>query len=113
MASAASKVWLITGCSSGFGISLARAVLSHGHRVVASSRNPSKTPQLVDEITKKGGHWIALDVTKPEEEVKKVIDDAKSLFGRLDVVVNNAGFATMGAVEDFEYVPFPPRPAPW
>ncbi|PYH77492.1 putative short chain oxidoreductase/dehydrogenase [Aspergillus uvarum CBS 121591] len=96
----APKVWLITGCSAGFGISIARTVLAKGHYVIASSRNPSKSPELVDEITSKGGKWIALDVTSPEETVKKTIEEATAIHGRLDVVVNNAGYALVGSVED-------------
>ncbi|KAE8353381.1 putative short chain oxidoreductase/dehydrogenase [Aspergillus coremiiformis] len=102
MDSSTPKVWLITGCSAGFGISIARAVLAHGHYVIASSRNPSKTPELVEEVTKQGGHWITLDVTSPAPEINQIIDDATKLYGRLDVVVNNAGFAVVGAVEDID-----------
>ncbi|RAH71914.1 putative short chain oxidoreductase/dehydrogenase [Aspergillus aculeatinus CBS 121060] len=95
-------VWLITGCSAGFGISIARAVLAHGHLVVATSRNPTKTPDLVEEITQKGGHWLTLDVTSPEEDIKKVVEKARDLYGHIDVVVNNAGFAVVSALEDVD-----------
>ncbi|KAF3394119.1 putative oxidoreductase [Penicillium rolfsii] len=95
-----SQVWLITGCSAGFGISIARAVLAHGHRVIATSRNPSKTQELVEEITKLGGHWLELDVTSPEELIKHTVERARALHGRLDVLVNNAGFAVVSALED-------------
>ncbi|RAH48781.1 NAD(P)-binding protein [Aspergillus brunneoviolaceus CBS 621.78] len=95
-------VWLITGCSAGFGISIARAVLAHGHLVVATSRNPAKTPDLVEEITQKGGHWLTLDVTSPEEDIKKVVEKARDLYGHIDVVVNNAGFAVVSALEDVD-----------
>ncbi|KAI9034799.1 uncharacterized protein KD926_005464 [Aspergillus affinis] len=54
--------WLITGCSSGFGLSLARAAQASGHRVIATSRNPPRTPDLVTEIESKGGKWVQLDV---------------------------------------------------
>lgn len=98
------KVWFITGCSAGFGISLARAVLAHGHHLIASSRNPSKTPDLVQEVKQNGGHWLTLDVTSPSKDIKRTIDEAVALHGRLDVVVNNAGFAVLGAVEDITYI---------
>ncbi|KAL4897038.1 hypothetical protein BDV59DRAFT_169653 [Aspergillus ambiguus] len=97
------KVWFITGCSAGFGISLARTVLSHGQLVIASSRNPSRTPDLVKEIEGRGGHWLTLDVTSPANEIKSTIEVATAVHGRLDVVVNNAGFAVLGAVEDIRY----------
>jgi NADP-dependent 3-hydroxy acid dehydrogenase YdfG len=59
---ASPKVWLITGCPSGFGPALARTLLDHGHMVIGSSRKAEKTPQPVQEIKAKGGHWLALDV---------------------------------------------------
>ncbi|KAI4171643.1 MAG: hypothetical protein LQ343_004121 [Gyalolechia ehrenbergii] len=58
--------WLITGCSSGFGLSLTRIGQANGHKVVATSRNPSKTPDLVSEVESKGGKWLQLDVDDPE-----------------------------------------------
>lgn len=90
-------VWLITGCSSGLGTSLARSVLAHGHTLIASSRNPSKTPELVQEVASKGGHWIALDTTAPDLE--DVVAQAERLHGKLDVVVNNAGMGFSSCLE--------------
>ncbi|POR32513.1 Short chain oxidoreductase/dehydrogenase, putative [Tolypocladium paradoxum] len=84
-----SKVWLVTGCSAGLGSALAKTVLAHGHKLIASSRNPSKTPDLVQQITSQGGHWIALDTTAPDLE--GTVARAEAIYGRLDVVVNNAG----------------------
>lgn len=55
-------IWLITGFSSGFGLSLTRAAQAGGHKVIATSRNPSRTPDLVAEIEGKGGKWVQLDV---------------------------------------------------
>lgn len=83
------KVWLITGCSAGLGSAIAKAALAHGHLVIASSRNPTKTPELVQEITSQGGHWISLDTTAPDLE--DIVVRAEAIHGRLDVVVNNAG----------------------
>lgn len=91
-------VWFITGCSTGLGLALTRYVLAQGHRVVASSRSPSKTPELVSEVENKGGKWLQLDVTGAE--VERVVKEAESLFGRLDVVVNNAAYAVLGTIED-------------
>lgn len=91
-------VWLVTGCSAGLGCALARAILAHGHRLIASSRNPQKTPDLVREITRKGGHWIKLDSAAPDLE--QIVKDAEAIYGRLDVVVNNAGYSMNGAFED-------------
>jgi NAD(P)-dependent dehydrogenase (short-subunit alcohol dehydrogenase family) len=93
-----SRVWFITGCSSGFGLYLARTALAHGHRVIASSRDPSKTPALVEEVTSKGGLWIPFDVRS--KSLREEINEVEEIHGRIDVVVNNAGFSVMGAFED-------------
>ncbi|KAK9238765.1 hypothetical protein V1525DRAFT_387154 [Lipomyces kononenkoae] len=91
--------WLITGCSSGFGLSIARAVQSHGHTVIATSRNPSRTPDLVAEVESKGGKWLKLDVDDPD--CAKVINELEGSGQPVDVLVNNAGFSINGCVEQF------------
>jgi NAD(P)-dependent dehydrogenase (short-subunit alcohol dehydrogenase family) len=90
------KVWLITGTSSGFGRALAEAALERGDRVVATARNPG---QLSDLAAGDGVHVIALDVTDPEQRLSAV-DQAVDKFGRIDVLVNNAGRTQVGAVEE-------------
>ena len=89
--------WLITGCSSGFGLSLARFAQADGHKVIASSRNPSRTPELVTEIESKGGSWIQLDVDSPDSA--KVIVNLENSGHEIDVLVNNAGYCIFAAVE--------------
>ncbi|CEN62064.1 Putative Dehydrogenases with different specificities [Aspergillus calidoustus] len=93
----AKLTWLITGCSSGFGLSLARAVLAGGHNVIATSRNPSRTPGLVAEIESKGGKWVQLDVDSSDSG--KVIDEVERGGGRIDVLVNNAGYCVYAPIE--------------
>lgn len=93
-----SQVWLITGCSSGFGADLALLALKAGHKVIATSRNPSRTPALVEQVDKLGGTWLALDIC--DKNLDRVFNDALSLHGRIDVLVNNAGYSLLGAVED-------------
>lgn len=93
-----SQVWLITGCSSGFGLSLALAALKAGHQVIATSRNPSKTPDLVSQIESLGGQWKILDVSNPNGS--SVIEEVIKEFDKIDVLVNNAGIALIGAFED-------------
>jgi NAD(P)-dependent dehydrogenase (short-subunit alcohol dehydrogenase family) len=94
-----SPVWFITGCSSGFGASLALHALRSGHRVIATSRNPAKTPELVSQVKQLGGEWHALDVCSPERELKKVVERATDVYGRIDILVNCAGYALLGAFE--------------
>lgn len=94
--------WLVTGSSSGLGLALCRHILSQGHNVIATSRNPARTPDLVREIeSSQRGKWITLDVNKPQDEINTIINDAWALYpGGIDVVVNNAAFAVLGALED-------------
>lgn len=93
--------WLITGCSSGFGLALARTVLAHGHNVLATSRNPSKSPEAKAEIEKHPhARWLALDVCSPAKDIEAVISQASTIFGQIDVLVNNAAYAVLGAAED-------------
>ncbi|OTA98273.1 hypothetical protein M426DRAFT_77066 [Hypoxylon sp. CI-4A] len=91
--------WLITGCSSGFGLTLARLAQENGHRVIATSRNPSRTPELVKEITAKGGEWVKLD--QDELDCGQVIDDIEARGIAIDVLINSAGIAQTGPVESF------------
>ncbi len=93
-----SKVWFITGSSRGLGRSLAEAVLAHGDLLVATARNPE---QLNDLVLKYGEQIraIPLDVTNVEQN-RAAISSAIDAFGRLDVVVNNAGYANIASIED-------------
>jgi NAD(P)-dependent dehydrogenase (short-subunit alcohol dehydrogenase family) len=91
-------VWFVTGCSTGFGREFARAALAHGFRVVATARDPSKLDDLI------GGHEdsvraIALDVTNADQ-IKRAVTEAERAFGRIDVLVNNAGYGYLAAVEE-------------
>src|SRR5258708_23681713 len=93
-----SRVWLITGSSRGFGRRLAEAVLEHGDRLVATARHPE---QLSDLVTRYGEQVraVTLDVTDAEQ-ARAAVAAAVEVFGRLDVVVNNAGYGYMAAIED-------------
>lgn len=92
-------VWFITGYSSGFGFSLARHTLRSGHHVIATSRTPSKTRELVSELEAIGGTWQTLDVAAPEAELALAIDRATAVYGRIDILVNCAAYALLGAFE--------------
>jgi NAD(P)-dependent dehydrogenase (short-subunit alcohol dehydrogenase family) len=93
--------WLITGCSSGFGFEIAQVALRAGHNVIATSRTPSKTPDAVSVITSTlNGKWLALDVTASQDSIVKTMAEAESLFGPIDILVNNAACAVLGAAEE-------------
>lgn len=99
-----SKVWLITGSSRGLGRDLAEAVLAAGHRLVATARKPE---QLKDLVERHGDRVraVALDVTD-SAAARAAVAEATSAFGRLDVVVNNAGYANVAAIEDVDEADF-------
>jgi NAD(P)-dependent dehydrogenase (short-subunit alcohol dehydrogenase family) len=92
------RVWFITGSSSGFGRSLTELALARDERVVATAR---KVASLQDFVAAHRERVCAvkLDVTRPAE-VRAAIDRAREVFGRIDVLVNNAGYGLQGAVED-------------
>jgi NAD(P)-dependent dehydrogenase (short-subunit alcohol dehydrogenase family) len=91
------KVWLITGAGRGLGVDIAKAVLAAGHAVVATGRDAAKVAAAV------GNHdsllAIRLDVTRPED-AQVVVEAAVARFGRIDVVVNNAGNFFAGFFEE-------------
>ena len=91
--------FLVTGCSTGLGLELAHAILKAGHKVIASSRNPTKTPDAVKAIEKLGGAWIALDVAAAD--VNTPIQNAIEKYGPIDVLINNAGYADGGVLETY------------
>lgn len=91
-------VWLITGCSTGFGRELVRAVLDHGGKVVATARTVSS----LEEFAGNPAVLIAeLDVTKPDT-ISSAVKQATDRFGHIDVLVNNAGYGYLSAVEEGE-----------
>jgi NAD(P)-dependent dehydrogenase (short-subunit alcohol dehydrogenase family) len=93
------KVWLITGASSGIGEALAAAVIERGDSIVATFRKQERAAAFT-ERNKGTGHGVVLDVTS-EEQVRAAVRETVSIFGRIDVLVNNAGYGTIGAVEEF------------
>jgi NAD(P)-dependent dehydrogenase (short-subunit alcohol dehydrogenase family) len=95
-----SDVWFITGCSTGFGRELAKLVLDRGYRAVVTARDPHK---IEDLTAAHEGRALALklDVTN-KAEVAEAVKKAEATFGSIDVLVNNAGYGYMGAVEESE-----------
>jgi NAD(P)-dependent dehydrogenase (short-subunit alcohol dehydrogenase family) len=93
---ASSKVWFITGCSSGFGRELALGVLSRGDNVIATARDSSK----LESLKKAGAATMSLDVTAPLDDLKKAAEEANELYGRIDYLINNAGYNQVGGLEE-------------
>ena len=91
-------VWFITGCSTGFGLELAKQAIEHGYRTVVTARDPSKLEGYgtTDQVL-----VLKLDVTQPDA-VAAAIQAAETRFGRIDVLVNNAGIGYFAAVEESE-----------
>ena len=100
------KTWLITGCSSGLGKRLAAAVASRGDRLVATARDASSLADLADRHPDTV-RAVSLDVTR-DGDAAAAVAVAETVFGGLDVLVNNAGYGFMGAIE--EAVPGEYRP---
>ena len=93
-------VWFVTGSSSGFGLELAKAVIARGWRAVVTARNNASVTALAQ------GHEqtvlpAAVDVTKPDQ-IKDAVAAADQRFGRIDVLVNNAGYGYQSAIEEGE-----------
>jgi NAD(P)-dependent dehydrogenase (short-subunit alcohol dehydrogenase family) len=93
-------VWLITGCSKGLGRALAQQALKSGYRVVATARDPSTVDDIIKEYSD-AAHPLELDVTKPDQAAA-VVEAAEARFGAVDVLVNNAGYGYVGAIEEGE-----------
>lgn len=94
------KVWFITGCSTGFGRALASHVLSIGQKVVITARNISDISNLVVGY-ESNALAFSLDVTK-QDQIANAVNKTIERFGRIDVLVNNAGIGYFGAVEESE-----------
>jgi len=94
-----SKVWFITGSSRGLGRSLAGAVLANGDLVAATARNPEQLKDLAEKYPD-SIYPLRLDVTN-KAQIIAAVEDTIRKFGRIDVLVNNAGFGIMGAAEAY------------
>ncbi len=94
----AGKVWLITGASTGFGRELAEHLLQQGERVVATARKPEQLAELA-AAHPATALALPLDVTR-QQQVDAAVKAALDHFGQIDVLVNNAGYGMVGAIEE-------------
>jgi len=94
------KVIVITGASSGLGEAAARRLAAEGARVVLGARRVDRIQALADELTQSGGKALAVqtDVTDPDQ-VQRLVDAAVEAFGRIDVMINNAGLMPQSPLE--------------
>lgn len=97
-----SPVWLITGASSGMGLALCLRALRAGHHVVGSVRNKAKSAVAVRQIEEAGGTVIEMDMTESKGSITSKVQSV----GRIDYLVNNAGYSILGACENIRYVLF-------
>lgn len=93
-------VWLVTGCSSGFGEQFVHGILARGDKVIATARKLEK----ITHLEKAGAAILQLDITNSQQSIRETMSEALSIYGGIDVLVNNAAFASMGTWEDLEYV---------
>ena len=97
------KVWFVTGASKGLGLALVRLLISLGHKVAATSRNAGEMEKII------GSHPdllpLQVDITK-DESVKEAVRKTVEKWGRLDVVVNNAGYSLFGSMEEVSAAEF-------
>jgi NAD(P)-dependent dehydrogenase (short-subunit alcohol dehydrogenase family) len=95
----ASQVWFVTGASRGLGFAIAQAVLEKGDAVVAAARNASRAEQVLGPSDRVFA--VSVDVTD-RASIQRAADTAVARFGKIDVIVNNAGYGLMGAVEELD-----------
>jgi NADP-dependent 3-hydroxy acid dehydrogenase YdfG len=103
MAGISGKVVAITGASSGIGEATARLLAGHGAAVALGARRTERLEGLAKEIRDGGGRAVscATDVTRPDD-LRRLVDEAVTAFGRLDVLVSNAGISKVGPIADLD-----------
>lgn len=92
------RVWLVTGTSKGLGLDLTKFLLENNQIVIATSRNKNAVEEQITE-NKENLYAVSLDITD-DLAVKKVVDEYEQQLGKIDVVVNNAGYSLVGSVEE-------------
>lgn len=96
------KVLFVTGASKGIGLEVAVAALEKGYRVVATSRNAETlTEKVLARVPEAGSDFLALEMLFTEDSIQAAVAQVLDHFGRIDVLVNNAGYGIFGALEEF------------
>ena len=93
-------VWFISGCSTGFGRELAKLVLAHGWRAVVTARDAGRVADLAEGVEDRA-LAVSLDVTD-QAQIDDAVAQAQAKFGRIDVLVNNAGYGYQASIEEGE-----------
>ena len=89
-------VWLVTGCSTGFGKEFIKNILQRGDKAIATARNVDS----LKELASLGAATLQLDVTAPLSELREKVEQAIEIYGHIDVLIANAGYAQTGCVEE-------------
>jgi len=93
------RVWFITGAGSGIGAATAKAALKAGDRVIATGRNLAKVRTALNDAAGDELAFVQLDVAN-EMQTKAAVDEAMKAYGRIDVLVNSAGYSLLGNFEE-------------
>ena len=94
-----SKIWFVTGAGNGIGAGIVQAALKAGDRVISTGRNIDKVRNALSDVTAGNLRFVQLDVTN-KPQAKAAVEDALNHFGRIDVLVNNAGYSLLGNFEE-------------
>ncbi|KAL7940148.1 hypothetical protein V8C42DRAFT_338428 [Trichoderma barbatum] len=89
-------VWLVTGCSSGFGRSFVTQILARGDCVIATARKL----ESIQDLENVGAKTMQLDVTDDQQILNEITEQTITVYGTVDVLVNNAGYSTAAAWEE-------------
>ncbi|KAN0047700.1 hypothetical protein ACTA71_002085 [Dictyostelium dimigraforme] len=95
------KTWIVTGTSSGIGLELVKKLLKNGFKVSALTRKPEEIENQIKEINYEKGNLLIVktDITN-DESVKSAVQKTIEIFGKVDVLVNNAGYGLVGSIEE-------------
>ncbi|KAG2382842.1 hypothetical protein C9374_004809 [Naegleria lovaniensis] len=95
--SSVKRVWLVIGTSSGFGREFVKSILKKGpeEKVIATARNIQK----IEDLKQLGAHTLQLDVNSDEKTLKSVMEQAIGVYGRIDILINNAAYVLNGTIE--------------